>query len=201
MLAGMALKWRWRARQNATALAATKPDLILGNNVQVVREKFCRYWEVEPRYIPMRDGCYVTTPQEVIGRIDENTIGVVTTRHDLYRRLRSDGSDPRRRGRAQRQARARRADSRRRGQRRFRCAVYRSRITLRFSLAQRGVHPRLGPQIRSGLSGCRLGAMAEQRVFARGSALSRQLPGWRSAHVYAELVSFGRSAKSRQGTR
>ncbi len=77
MLAGMALKWRWRARREAAGLPTTRPNLILGANVQVVWEKFCRYWEVEPRYIPLREGRYVITPEEVVGRIDENTIGVV----------------------------------------------------------------------------------------------------------------------------
>ncbi|OBS08746.1 glutamate decarboxylase [Acidihalobacter prosperus] len=77
MLAGMALKWRWRARREAAGQPAAKPNLILGANVQVVWEKFCRYWEVEPRYIPMREGRYVITPEEVVERIDENTIGVV----------------------------------------------------------------------------------------------------------------------------
>ncbi len=77
MLAGMALKWRWRARREAAGKSAASPNLILGANVQVVWEKFCRYWEVEPRYIPMREGRYVITPEEVTARMDENTIGVV----------------------------------------------------------------------------------------------------------------------------
>ncbi|WP_109994497.1 glutamate decarboxylase [Salinisphaera sp. LB1] len=77
MLAGMALKWRWRARREAAGQPADRPNLILGSNVQVVWEKFCRYWEVEPRYIPMREGRYVITPEEVTSRVDENTIGVV----------------------------------------------------------------------------------------------------------------------------
>lgn len=77
MLAGMALKWRWRARREAAGQPAAKPNLILGRNVQVVWEKFCRYWEVEPRYIPMREGRYVITPEDVLSRIDANTIGVV----------------------------------------------------------------------------------------------------------------------------
>ena len=77
MLAGMALKWRWRARRADAGLPADKPNLILGANVQVVWEKFCRYWDVEPRYVPMREGRYVITPEEVTSRIDENTIGVV----------------------------------------------------------------------------------------------------------------------------
>ena len=77
MLAGMALKWNWRKRRQAAAQPVGQPNLILGANVQVVWEKFCRYWEVEPRYIPMREGRYVIEPDEVIARIDENTIGVV----------------------------------------------------------------------------------------------------------------------------
>jgi glutamate decarboxylase len=77
MLAGMALKWRWRQRRQAAGEPIGQPNLILGTNVQVVWEKFCRYWEVEPRYIPMREGRYVITPEEVVERIDENTIGVV----------------------------------------------------------------------------------------------------------------------------
>ncbi len=77
MLAGMALKWRWRARRDAAGLPAARPNLIMGANVQVVWEKFCRYWDVEPRYVPMQEGRYVITPEEVVSRIDENTIGVV----------------------------------------------------------------------------------------------------------------------------
>ncbi|EGV27688.1 glutamate decarboxylase [Thiorhodococcus drewsii AZ1] len=77
MLAGMALKWRWRERRRAQGKDTHRPNLILGANVQVVWEKFCRYWDVEPRYIPMQKGRYVITPEEVIERTDERTIGVV----------------------------------------------------------------------------------------------------------------------------
>ncbi|GAB0147661.1 glutamate decarboxylase [Marichromatium sp. PS1] len=77
MLAGMALKWRWRARRRARGEDTHRPNLILGANVQVVWEKFCRYWDVEPRYIPMEKGRYVITPEEVIARTDAHTIGVV----------------------------------------------------------------------------------------------------------------------------
>ena len=78
MLAGLAMKWRWRARRSDAGEPSERPNLVLGSNVQVVWEKFCRYWDVEPRYIPMQDGRYVITPDEVVERIDENTIGVVT---------------------------------------------------------------------------------------------------------------------------
>ena len=63
-----------------------RPNLILGSNVQVVWEKFCRYWDVEARYIPVHEGRYVISPEEAVERIDENTIGVVgDPGHDLHR--------------------------------------------------------------------------------------------------------------------
>ena len=77
MLAGMAMKWRWRARRKSAGKPSDKPNLIMGSNVQVVWEKFCRYWDVEPRYIPIEKGRYVIRPEDVIERIDENTIGAV----------------------------------------------------------------------------------------------------------------------------
>jgi len=84
MLAGMALKWRWRARRAAAGQSTDRPNLILGSNVQVVWEKFCRYWDVEPRYIPVQHGRYVITPDEVVARIDEKTIGVVAILGTTY---------------------------------------------------------------------------------------------------------------------
>ena len=77
MLAGLALKWRWRARRTAAGRPTDGPNLILGSNVQVVWEKFCRYWDVEARSIPVHEGRYVIAPEEAVERIDERTIGVV----------------------------------------------------------------------------------------------------------------------------
>jgi glutamate decarboxylase len=77
MLAGMALKWRWRARREAAGKDATRPNLVMGSNVQVCWEKFCRYWEVEPRMVPMEGDTYHLTAERAVARCDENTIGVV----------------------------------------------------------------------------------------------------------------------------
>jgi glutamate decarboxylase len=77
MLGGMALLWRWRARQQAAALDATKPNLVMGSNVQVCWEKFCRYWQVEPRYVPMVPERLHLRGAEAAAKCDENTIGVV----------------------------------------------------------------------------------------------------------------------------
>jgi glutamate decarboxylase len=77
MLGGMALLWRWRARRRAAGLDASRPNLVMGANVQVCWEKFCRYWQVEPRLVPMVPGRLHLGGPEAAMLCDENTIGVV----------------------------------------------------------------------------------------------------------------------------
>ncbi|MBY8977149.1 glutamate decarboxylase [Rhodobacteraceae bacterium NNCM2] len=78
MLGGMAMKRRWEARSKAEGKPIDKPNLITGP-VQVCWHKFTRYWDIEHREIPMDDGRLLMTPEEVLSRCDENTIGVVPT--------------------------------------------------------------------------------------------------------------------------
>ena len=72
MLAGMAFKRRW-AKRGATG----RPNLVMGANVQVCWEKFCNYWEVEARLVPMRGERFHLDAETAVERCDENTIGVV----------------------------------------------------------------------------------------------------------------------------
>ncbi|HYO00910.1 MAG TPA: glutamate decarboxylase [Mycobacterium sp.] len=76
MLAGLAMSWRWRAKVG-DGWRSRRPNLVMGSNVQVVWEKFCRYFDVEPVYLPMEEGRYVITPEQVLAAVDEDTIGVV----------------------------------------------------------------------------------------------------------------------------
>jgi glutamate decarboxylase len=77
MLGGMALLWRWRARRRAAGQDTARPNLVMGSNVQVCWEKFCRYWDVEPKYVPVVPGRYHLGIPEAVALCDENTIGVV----------------------------------------------------------------------------------------------------------------------------
>jgi glutamate decarboxylase len=77
MLGGMALKWRWRERMRQAGKPTDKPNLVTGVNVQVCWEKFCRYWEVEPRLVPMEGDRFHLGADEAAALCDENTIGVV----------------------------------------------------------------------------------------------------------------------------
>ena len=78
MLGGLALKWNWRKRRTAAGKSIEKPNLIMGP-VQVCWHKFCRYFDVEIREVPMQGERLLLTPDEVIARCDENTIGVIVT--------------------------------------------------------------------------------------------------------------------------
>ncbi len=77
MLGGMALLWRWRERRRAAGADASRPNLVMGTNVQVCWDKFCRYWQVEPRMVPMEPGRLHLRGPEAAAQCDENTIGVV----------------------------------------------------------------------------------------------------------------------------
>ncbi|MBD8347291.1 glutamate decarboxylase [Dysgonomonas sp. HGC4] len=78
MLGGLALKWKWREKRRKEGKPTDKPNIITGP-VQICWHKFARYFDVEIREIPMEHGRLLMTPEEVLKRVDENTIGVVPT--------------------------------------------------------------------------------------------------------------------------
>jgi glutamate decarboxylase len=77
MLGGMALKRRWMAKNPGALAAGRRPNLVMGANVQVCWEKFCNYWEVEARLVPMEGDRFHLSAEEAVARCDEDTIGVV----------------------------------------------------------------------------------------------------------------------------
>ncbi|MFE9460470.1 glutamate decarboxylase [Streptomyces californicus] len=77
MLAGMALKRRWTRRNADRYPAKAKPNLVMGVNVQVCWEKFCDFWEVEARQVPMEGDRFHLDPRAAVELCDENTIGVI----------------------------------------------------------------------------------------------------------------------------
>jgi glutamate decarboxylase len=77
MLGALAMKWRWKAARERAGKPVDKPNLVYGADVHVVWDKFCRYFDVEPRQVPLAPGRFVVGPEELRPQIDENTIGVV----------------------------------------------------------------------------------------------------------------------------
>ncbi|HWV85776.1 MAG TPA: glutamate decarboxylase [Capillimicrobium sp.] len=77
MLGALAMKWRWRAAREKAGKPTDRPNLVYGADVHVVWDKFCRYFDVEPRQVDLAPGRYTVGPDDLRPRIDENTIGVV----------------------------------------------------------------------------------------------------------------------------
>lgn len=77
MLAGLAHKWNWRQRREREGKDATRPNMVTGGNVQIVWKKFLRYFDVEPRIVPLKPGQYCLTAEDLDKYVDENTIAVV----------------------------------------------------------------------------------------------------------------------------
>lgn len=77
MLGALSLKWNWRKRREAAGESTAAPNLVFGGDVHVVWEKFCRYFDVEPRIVPLTRTRYTIGPDDIAPHVDENTIGVV----------------------------------------------------------------------------------------------------------------------------
>ncbi|MGO2658561.1 glutamate decarboxylase [Mycetocola reblochoni] len=77
MLGGLALKRRWQHARRAAGLSTERPNIVLSSAVQVCWEKFCNYFEVEPRYVPISEEHKVLDGDGLDAYVDENTIGVV----------------------------------------------------------------------------------------------------------------------------
>ena len=76
MLGALSLKWKWRERREQAGKPTDRPNLVFGGDVHVVWEKFCRYFDVEPRIIPLQPDKLTIGPEDVEPHVDENTIGV-----------------------------------------------------------------------------------------------------------------------------
>lgn len=79
MLGGMAMKFRWRNRATKLGLDinAKKPNLIISSGFQVCWEKFCVYWDIEMRTVPMDNENMSLDITKVMDYVDEYTIGIV----------------------------------------------------------------------------------------------------------------------------
>jgi glutamate decarboxylase len=77
MLGALAMKFQWRERRRAARLSTTNPNLVMGTAVHTCWPKFCQYWDVEPRWIPIEEPAFTLNPARLGEFCDENTIGVI----------------------------------------------------------------------------------------------------------------------------
>ena len=191
MLGGMALKWRWRARQQAAGKPTDKPNMVMGANVQVCWEKFCRYWDVEPRLVPMEGDRYHLDAAEAVAALRRE-------HHRRGRRCsgrRSTAATSRSPRSAPRSTRCRpstgldvpvHVDGASGG---FIAPFLDPDLVWDFRLPARAVDQHVGPQVRPRVPGRRLGDLAQPRRAARRPRVQRELPRRRHADVRAELLA------------
>ncbi|KHK97208.1 glutamate decarboxylase [Microbacterium mangrovi] len=84
MLGGLAFKRRWQHARRAAGKSTEKPNLIMSSAVQVCWEKFCNYFDVEARYVPVSEEHPVLDGHDLEKYVDENTIGVVVIMGQTY---------------------------------------------------------------------------------------------------------------------
>lgn len=82
MLGGLALLFSWKHRAQAAGLDIDdlhhhRPNLIIDSGYQVVWEKFCTYWNVEMRTVPLTGTEMSMDVDKAMSMVDENTIGIV----------------------------------------------------------------------------------------------------------------------------
>lgn len=77
MLGALALKRRWQEKMKKLGKSTAHPNLIMSSAVQVCWEKFCNYFDVEPRYVPISLEHKVLDGYDLEKYVDENTIGVI----------------------------------------------------------------------------------------------------------------------------
>ncbi|RDB27542.1 Glutamate decarboxylase [Hypsizygus marmoreus] len=85
MLGGLAMKKRWQEMRKAAGKDYTHPNIIFGANAHVALEKFARYFDVEMRLVSVKaETGFVLHPQDALGYVDENTIGVMVILGSTY---------------------------------------------------------------------------------------------------------------------
>ncbi|MBC6004088.1 glutamate decarboxylase, partial [Paeniclostridium sp. NSJ-45] len=86
MLGGMAMKFRWRNRAKKLGMDVTsrKPNLVVSSGFQVCWEKFCVYWDIEMRLVPMDEEHMSLNIDKVLDYVDDYTIGVVALQGITY---------------------------------------------------------------------------------------------------------------------
>ena len=157
--------------------------------MHVVWEKFCRYFDVEPRIIPLAEGKYTIGPDDVAPHLDENTIGVVGvlgttfTGHmddivginQLLLDLKADqGLDI-----------PMHVDG---ASGALRLAVPLPALEVGLPARAGALDQRVGPQVRAGLPGHRLARLPREVRPGRGPRLLRELPRQDRCDVHPELL-------------
>lgn len=76
MLGLLAHKWNWKEKRIKAGKPFDRPNIVFGADTHISWDKFARYFDVEPRIIPIAKNRYTITADDVRKSVDENTIAV-----------------------------------------------------------------------------------------------------------------------------
>ncbi|MEG0476569.1 MAG: glutamate decarboxylase [Raoultibacter sp.] len=78
MLGGLGMLFRWKANAKARKLdtCAKRPNLVISSGYQICWEKFCRYWDIEMRLVPLEEDKLSLNMDTVMSFVDSYTIGI-----------------------------------------------------------------------------------------------------------------------------
>lgn len=80
MLGGLAMLFRWKELAKKAGIdvySSTRPNLVISSGYQVCWEKFCRYWDIEMRTVPLDEDHLSLNLDTVMDYVDDHTIGIV----------------------------------------------------------------------------------------------------------------------------
>jgi len=91
LLAGLALKFRWRKwyakkfNKTEEEVEGIRPNMVISTCYQAAWEKFFRYFDVDPKFVvPTTKSKLRIDPKDMIAQCDEKTIGVVAIMGNHY---------------------------------------------------------------------------------------------------------------------
>ena len=76
MLGLLAHKFNWRQKRIKEGLPYDKPNIVFGGDTHISWDKFARYFDVEPRIVPISETRFNIDWKDVVKMVDENTIAV-----------------------------------------------------------------------------------------------------------------------------
>ncbi|MGP6239014.1 glutamate decarboxylase [Cuniculiplasma sp. SKW4] len=76
MLGLLAHKFNWREKRKKAGLPYDKPNIVFGGDTHISWDKFARYFDVEPRIVPISETRFNIDWRDAVNLVDENTIAV-----------------------------------------------------------------------------------------------------------------------------
>ena len=195
MLGGLGMLFRWKKLAKDAGIdiyTEQRPNLVISAGYQVCWEKFCRYWDIEMRLVPLEKDHLSLNMDTVMDYVDDHTIGITAILGITYTGKFDDVQKLDELVEAYNQEHPKlpiriHVDGASGG---MFAPFVEPDLVWDFQLEERVVHQLLRPQVRPRVPRHRLGGVAQQGGAARGPDLLGELPGRRGGHDGHQLLAL-----------